>query len=245
MSMMPALCIAAVWLGLWSVARDGDLPRQEARRHPRWAGFGDAWAWVDTRVAHATIAYAGHNVPYFLTGPHQQNRVVHILAGGGPNWAYHNFARDPVVKAMGHPNVSDFAPNRIQMDGWAWLQELRREGVTLVVVTRLFRGVCVSHRHDADGFPLERQWLDLLAQTRGSDGKPLARRGVFGQGWLLIYHLNLPASESEWPELERVMQDETDALDRRRRDGTLPGARIDHYPLAADVIESLGLKQLP
>jgi len=239
------LLACGVWISLWTVARQGDRPRAEAFALSRWNGFGDAWAWTDERVAQATIAYAGNNVPYFLTGPRQQNRVVHLPAGGEPGAVYHDFARNPTVRSLGKPNVSDFAPQRIHMDGRIWLRRLKDAGVDLVVVTRLFSLVCVSHRHDPDGFPIERQWLDTLAGTRRPDGEPLATRGVFGRGWLLIYRLNLPDTEADWPDLASISQDETDALDRRRKDRTPPGEPIRHYPHAAGVIEHHALRLLP
>lgn len=239
------LVIAGVWVGLWSIARNGDPPRKQAFALPRWSGFGDAWSWIDSHVNQATIAYTGNNVPYFLTGPHQQNRVVHVLADEHQEKRYHDFAQNADVRALGLPNVSDFAPNRLCMDGRAWLRNLAREDVNLVVVTRLFPAVCVSHRHDADGFPVERRWLDTLARTPAPDGRPLATRGVFGREWLLLYRLNLPTSEADWPDFETIVQDETDALDRRRKDRTPVGQPINHYPHAAAVIDALGLKTIP
>ncbi len=239
------VAIIAVWWALWFIDRGGDAPRRAVYEQARLRGFGDAWAWLDDHVSGRTIAYAGHNIPYFLMGPRLRNRVIHVLAGGQLDWAYHNFAASPAARSLGRPNVTDFAAPRIDMNGNTWLRRLADEHVDYVVVSRLFQGTLISHRHDRDAFPIERQWLDTLATSHDAYGRSLASRTIFGGGWLLFYRLNLPSDESLWPQLSTVVQTETDALDRRRRDGTPGGAMIEDYPLAAQAIESMKLDALP
>lgn len=237
-------CIVGVWAALWQVAVE-DSPRQANHRHPRWRTFGDAWTWVDAHADGRTLAYAGHNVPYFLMGPGLRNRLLYVQASGEPGWGYHDFARLPTARSLGRPNVTDFAANRLMMDGRTWLRRLAAERVDYVVVSRLYRGPTISHRHDRDAFPLEREWLDTLAQARDADGRRLASRTIFGGGWVLLYRLNLTSDESHWPRLSTIEQHETDALDRRRRDGTPVGEEIAGYPFAAEAIAELRLDVLP
>jgi len=237
--------VIAIWTSMWHVASAGDPVRQANHRHPRWRSFGDTWAWVDAHTDGHTLAYAGHNIPYFLLGPKLRNRVMYVQASGEPAWGYHNFARQPAARSLGRPNVTDFAANRLTMDGQLWLRRLAAEQVDYVVVSRLFRGPSVSHRHDRDAFPIERQWLDALATARDSNGHQLASRSIFGGGWVLFYRLSLPGDDSHWPPLATVEQHETDALDRRRRDGTPDGGEIEGYPFAADAIAEMKLKVLP
>lgn len=238
-------CVVAIWAALWRVASAGDPPRRDNHQHARWRNFGDTWTWVDAHVDGRAIAYAGHNIPYFLMGPKLSNRVIGVQASGKPGWAYHDFARQPAARALGRPNVTDFAANRLNMDGRLWLRRLVDERVDYVVVSRLYRGPTISHRHDRDAFPIERQWLDALAQTPDGAGGRLATRGIYGGGWVLFYRLNLTEDESHWPQVSTIEQHETDALDRRRRDGTPPGQVIDGYPLAAEAIEAMRLDVLP
>lgn len=236
--------VVGIWLAMWHVFHAGDPVRQANHRHTRWRTFGDTWTRIDGLADEHTIAYAGHNIPYFLMGPQLRNRVVYVQAGGEPGWGYHDFARLPEARSLGRPNVTDFAANRLTMDGQLWLRRLAAERVDCVVVSRLYRGPNISHRHDRDAFPIERQWLDTLAQARDRDGRRLASRTILGGGWVLYYGLHLTGDESRWPPLATFEQHETDALDRRRRDGTPPGEEINGYPFAAEAIAEMELDVL-
>ena len=210
--------------------------RRADQRLPRWAGFSGAWSYLDTHVKNTTIAYVGHNLPYFLLGPELSNRVVYLPPRAGAADRYDAFARDPAALALGAPNISDAAPERLILDGDAWLNRLRTTGVRWVFVSALMPGSLPAYRHDLDGFTIERAWLDQLARTPGPNGRPLATVKVFPPGRVRLYELDPSVSADAWPKLGVIVADETDALDRAAKDGTPPGAPIRFYPHAARAI---------
>lgn len=212
--------------------------RQNALRHPRWAGVGEAWEWIGTNVTDQTIAYVGNNVPYFLMGPRFNNRVLYVPARGDAAWRFDAFARDAKWQALGPPNTSEPAPDRRVMDPRAWHSNLVAVGVDYVIVFALYPNALVNHRHDVEGFTIERQWLDKLA------GHSCAELNFSVAGRAYMYKLLDRPSDAFLAELPKIIQNETDAIHRRQIDGTPPDQPIRHYPHAAWMIDRDGLVPL-
>jgi len=215
------------------------------QRHRRWAGYSGAWSFLDTHVRNSTIAYVGYNLPYFLLGPDLSNHVTYLPPRSGTADRYDAFARDPAALALGQSNISDAAPDRVILDGDAWLIRLRAAGVRWVFVSALLPGSLPAYRHDPEGFTIERTWLDQLAETRDTEGRPLVTVRIFPPGRVRLYEINPAAAPEAFPRLGTVTADETDALDRAQKDGTPPGEPIRFYPHAARAIADQHRRALP
>jgi hypothetical protein len=203
--------IAAVCIGLAVVVTSwaADAPRSRAMAQPRWRFFRDAWTWVDENLHGVTIAYAGNNVPYFLYGPRLENHVVYVPARRPPGGRYHDFAQLPETLALGPPSVSEAACDRYVMDPSVWLDNLRALGVRYVLVSSLFPNLLPTHRHDQQGFPIEREWLDALGDASSESEHPFVERRVFGGGSVLLYELHWEAPLPSDLLLRRIAQDES------------------------------------
>ncbi len=212
--------------------------RVNAQRHPRWAGIGEAWEWIDANVSDQTIAYVGNNVPYFLMGPRFGNRVLYVPARNDAVWRFDAFAREAKWQALGPPNTSEPAPDRRVMDVRAWYANLSAAGVDYVIVFALYPNALVNHRHDVEGFTIERQWLDQLAEHS------IAELALSVAGRAYMYRLLDTPSDAVLATLPSIIQDETDAIHRRQIDGTPPDQPTRHYPHAAWMIHRDGLVSL-
>ena len=241
---MPAWLTALWFVSVITASAIGPDVRAATMARRNWETLGQGWAWVDQNLHGARIAYAGNNVPYFLCGRQLKNRVFYVPARRPADGRYYDFASLPETRALGPPNTPGPACDRYIMDPQEWLQNLRDLHVDYVFVSALFKGLLTDYRHDLEGFPIEREWLDALCQAP-SAGKPFAQCHVFAPGSVRLYKLNLAASPPPGLQLRRVVQDETDALARMQRDGTPPGQPIRDYPLAWPVIEEARLRPLP
>ena len=205
--------------------------------------LGEAWGWIDQNLHGARIAYVGNNVPYFLCGRRLENRVFYVPARKPVDGRFHDFAMLPETRALGPPDTSEPACDRYIMDPREWLANLRALRVDYVFVAAFFLGVQPRYRHDAEDFPIEREWLDALRQA-APGSQPIAKCHVFAPNTVRLYKLNLDAPPALGVQLRRVVQDETDALARLRQDQTPAGQPIRDYPLARQVIDAAGLRPL-
>ncbi len=221
----------------------GDSPRQEAIRSSRWRFLGLAWEWTDRHVGQATVAYAGHNVPYFLLGPKLNNRVIYVPARRPADGRYHDFASLTETRALGTPHFSGAAYDRFVMDPSVWLENLRAADVRWILVSPLFPHLLPTHRHDMDGFPVEREWLDALTEVCDRDRR-FATCRTFEDGGSRLYELDWTVSLPIHLPLRHVVQEETDALARILLDRIPPGYPVPDYPHAAAYLEHYGLRPL-
>lgn len=238
-----AVLTACAAVTFWIASETGDRPRRDETNRPRWRFHSDAWRWIDENVRHATIAYAGNNVPYFLLASGFENRVCYVPARHPLEGRYHDFAGLPETQILGPPHLAGAACDRFLMDPAVWMENLRTLGVRWVLVTSLFPSLLPTHRHDAEGFSIEREWLDALSEER-QDGQSWAVCRLFGQGSARLYELDWSVPLPEHLPLRRVVQDETDALQRILTDGTPPGQPIRDYPHAAGFLQRHRLRPL-
>ena len=148
--------------------------------------FLDAWAWIDGHVSGATIAYAGNNVPYPLTGPRLTNRVIYVNIDRHPGWRFHDYDRAarqrmnaapatalatssgvllPVEAAGGRIDAVRPRYERMRGDRDAWLANLWATGVDHLCVSALSAYEIDYVWHNAGGFPIEDDWARQDAQA--------------------------------------------------------------------------------
>ncbi|MBN2563058.1 MAG: hypothetical protein JXQ75_19205 [Phycisphaerae bacterium] len=233
--------VALLFACILGVASTSNGSRTRALADPRF--FPAAWPWIDQNLHNVTIAYAGNNVPYFLCGRRLENRVLYVPARQPSDGKYHYFASLPETLALGAPNTSEPAFDRFIMDPATWLDNLRALGVDYVLVNPLFPNLLPNYRHDPQGFPIEREWLDSLCKAPPGT-EPAAHCRVFEQDGVRLYKLDLDAIDAFPPRLRRVIRDETDAIDRLHQDGPRAGQPIRDYPHARRIIEQAGLRLL-
>lgn len=237
---LPFCAILAAAVVMTAVRSTPDVRTAEMER---WRFLGPAWSWIDGHVHGATIAYTGNNVPYFLCGRQLENRVVYVPARLPADGQHHDFALLPESRALGPPNTSEAAFDRFIMDPRVWWENLRRLGVEYVFTNSMFPGLCVNYRHDLEGFPVERRWLDaLVSAPRSADGLLLAEVATFAGNNVRLYRVHPEQPIPDGVRLDGIVRDETDALDRARHDATPPDTPIRDYPHAWAFIRAAGLK---
>lgn len=216
-----------------------DDVRQRTFHEPGKRAMGEAWAYIDNEVHGSTIAWIGNNIPYFLMGRRFENRLVYVPSRRPALRRFHEYAALADVVRLGRPNTSEPTPDRYTMNPQAWLGNLREMHVQYVVVNTLksLPMLTLNIRHDAEGFPIERKWLDELA-LRG-----LATRIELGQSATRIYKLSI-REDTSLSDLPEIAQDEVDALDEMSRAGLALGDVIPHYPCAGPFIKMMRLKPL-
>jgi hypothetical protein len=137
---------------------------------------------VTEHTSHATIAYAGNNVPYPLFGDHLTNRVCYVNIDRHRDWRFHDY--DKAHRRRGHDDPEPAArlavssgvltpggsPSRrpadmvrpryprMAGDRDAWIQNLKGRGVDRLFVTTFSAYEIDYNWHDAGGFPIEAEW---------------------------------------------------------------------------------------
>jgi len=237
-------------------------PRAATFSLSRWRYLGPAWAWIDRELHGVTIAYVGNNVPFFLCGRRLENRVLYVAARTPAQGRFDEYAATPEARRLGPPNTAEPAPDRYVMDTHVWLDNLRQLGVDYVMVTQMFPNLLLNLRHDRQGFPIERQWLDAMCERPKPGPSACAERRVFAHGAVRLYrlrltggnHRNLKKSKSQKVEVSKsqkcklclppvhIVRNETDALDRLWQDRPPPGRPIRDYPLARAMIQRYDLR---
>jgi hypothetical protein len=121
----------------------------------------EGWSWIEEHVAGATIAYSGNNVPYRLLGSHLQNRVYYVNVNGHLAWRYHDYERAersrPDYVPPQRPNSPVFR-HRANVDDW--LQNLKRQNVGYLFLTRMSVLMEADYLRDDAGFPVENTWAE-------------------------------------------------------------------------------------
>jgi hypothetical protein len=112
--------------------------------------------------AGARVAYAGTNIPYYLMGVGLRNEVRHVNVDAHRDWLLHDYHRDAVRNGRGPATWPYPRPgwDRFHPDYAAWRENLRAEGIQLLVVTSVdpFNGP--HNVADREKFPVERVWAD-------------------------------------------------------------------------------------
>jgi len=116
----------------------------------------EGWVWIWDHIHGETVAYAGLNVPFPLTGRELTNRVVYANVALGPEARLHDFDRRP------HAPVTTAEPPlyREGANFDSWCSNLRACQATSLVISSLYPIVARNIEHDGDGFPIERAWAD-------------------------------------------------------------------------------------
>jgi hypothetical protein len=143
-------------------------------------GLLEAWDWMNGRIANATVAYTGINLPYPLAGSHLTNRVVYVNLDGHLGWRFHDYDRayragrfapvppplavgsgelEPVSAGVG-PRDDASRPRYERLDGVPalWVGNLDALGVGYVFIARLSAYEVDYQVHGPDGFPIEDAW---------------------------------------------------------------------------------------
>lgn len=118
------------------------------------------WRWIDRHLSGERIAYAGNNLPYPLFGRRLENEVFYININRHRSWRFHDFdraaRRTPGYQPPPHPKP---AYTRREADYHAWLDNLAAAGIRYVFVTRIGAEDRKYLDHDAEGFPIEKGWM--------------------------------------------------------------------------------------
>ncbi|HWL92458.1 MAG TPA: hypothetical protein VNT79_02900 [Phycisphaerae bacterium] len=245
----PGTIAGVVMLGMVSLIahrhlRFHDPIRERTYAHPRWAGAGELWSWFDRNPGPWRIAYVGNNTPYFLLGPKFSNHVEYVSARSPMIYRYDEAAADTGWLALGPANTSEAATDRRVMNPEAWLRNLIARDIGYIAVFPLFRGSLVTYRHDANGYTVERDWLEILTKSFIEEDRPALVQMTSKSSRSQLYAICGDLLEKALPPLPNVTQEETDAIHRRDLDGTPPGHSIRFYPHAAGVIEADRLRSL-
>ena len=126
--------------------------------------------FVNADIPPATIVYTGFNVPYTLVGPRLRHRVVYCNVSGEVGDGFYEFwRRDPRLHRYHKPAIYREDPT---FD--VWMDCVRRVSADYVAVFALHPGERSSLPSDAEGFPIEREWIhshpELFAPVRRSAG---------------------------------------------------------------------------
>jgi hypothetical protein len=169
-------CIALTIGAQTSYANDRSGPLTLSPTFIR-AGTLEGFQWVHEHLAHATIAYAGNNVPYPLFNPDLSNRVTYVNIDRHADWLFHDYARarrrdtGEAAGALARPSGQlmpaaggDASHARFdRREGFrdAWVQNLRAAGVDDLFVSALSAYEIDYVWHDSDGFPIESAWARM------------------------------------------------------------------------------------
>jgi hypothetical protein len=130
--------------------------------YPPFLDFYQGWMHLEARsgVAGARVAYAGTNIPYYLQGVGLRNDVRYVNVDAHRDWLLHDYHQ--AAMARGEPLWPNPRPgwDRAHPDYLTWVDNLRTEGIQLLVVTKVNRGEGPHNVADAEGFPIERGWAD-------------------------------------------------------------------------------------
>ncbi len=138
----------------------GADPRQH--HYPSYPDFLAGWLQLEARsgTGGTRVAYAGTNIPYYLFGTHLRNDVRYVNVDHHVNWLLHDYQR--AAQAQGKPLWPNSRPgwDRIQPSYQDWLENLRSNRISLLVVTVVNSGEGSHNVADAEKFPIERRWAD-------------------------------------------------------------------------------------
>lgn len=154
--------------------------------YPRFPDFLRGWMILDQRSGPqgTRVAYAGTNIPYYLMGVGMRNDVRYVNVDEHADWLMHDYHLAGIRE--GRPNCpyprADW--DRLRPRYESWLENLRRAGIQLLVVTRVNPAEGPHNAYDSENFPIERTWAD----THPESFEPLY--GVVERDpWFRIYRL--------------------------------------------------------
>jgi hypothetical protein len=138
------------------------------------------WQWFGDHARSSVVAYTGINLPYPLAGDHLTNRVVYANIDGRLQWRFHDYDRayragrfNPIppvlatssgelmpVSGRAGPHEDASRPRYERMQGLrdAWIDNLRRLGVTYLFISALSAYDIDNVWHNSGGFPIEDEW---------------------------------------------------------------------------------------
>jgi hypothetical protein len=157
------------------------------RMFPAWARL-QAAVESDAEARAAIVGYAGTNLPYFIAGPAQKNRVRYINVQGEADWLPHDHFRAQLRDGASLGTESAFPQwYRDRPDYEVWLRNLDALGVRWFLVAREnFHG-----RPDAPvgppPFPVEYEWLTSNPQRFERLGPPARPDGV--EPWAIAFRV--------------------------------------------------------
>jgi hypothetical protein len=159
-----------------------------------YAAMAEAWDWFLSNTAGpTTVAYTGHNLPYYLYGRRFQNEVYYVNINARPRWIFHHYDLAEREKPDYRPPV-DKKPtyNRKDPDYSAWLSNLRAHGVEIAFIYYVER---YARRYFAYMDPLYFPIEDLWARKH-----PESFTRIFANKWVRIYRLRpAPIRAAVWP----------------------------------------------
>ena len=139
------------------------------RFFPQFSDYYRGWLELDARAgpAGARVAYSGTNLPYYLLGVHLRNEVRYVNVDDHPGWLMHDYHLAALKDGSGP--ATWFTPHpgwdRTRPDYRAWLANLRRERIGLLVVARMKSDDGSGNIVDPTYFPIERRWADAHPET--------------------------------------------------------------------------------
>jgi hypothetical protein len=138
------------------------LDQKRFQFYPPFPDFYLGWVNFEARSSPrgTRVAYAGTNLPYYLLGNHLRNEVRYVNVDEHRDWLMHDYHREALRRGRGTwPNPRP-GWDRARPNYDAWAENLAREGIQLLVVTRVNPAEGVHNVADEDGFPIERVWAD-------------------------------------------------------------------------------------
>ncbi len=134
---------------------------------PPFRDYYMGWLDLDLRAGSSgtRIAYSGTDLPFYLLGAGLRNEVRYINIDSHRDWLLHDYHHEARARGEGTWPNSRPGWDRIHPDYAAWLENLRAEGIRLLVVARANPAEGVHNVADAESFPIERVWADTHPET--------------------------------------------------------------------------------
>ena len=153
---------ASVVVGLAAWAVNASVGGSARLTYPDFRMFNRGWSEVEARSGPSgtRIAYAGTNLPYYLMGRGLRNDVRLVNIDRHRGWLLHDYHLDASKVAPALWPTPRPGWDRIHPDEAAWLDNLRAEGIRMLVVARANPDDGPFNLADAESFPVERVWAD-------------------------------------------------------------------------------------
>jgi hypothetical protein len=140
-----------------------------------------AWEWVHANTRGARMAYSGVNLPFPLHGRDLSNDVRYVNVAGKAGRPLH------VIRPTQPVTNAEPAVYRDGADAQTWLDNLVATRRDTLFVASMFPVVRHNIAHDAEGFPVERQW---------AEGLPHIFTPCFANAGVRIYRVNAAAARA-------------------------------------------------
>lgn len=130
-------------------------------RFPVFPDYERAWNAFDTitKSNPKRVAYSGTNLAIYLMGPNLANWVEYVNVNDRVDFMPHDYhlALSPDKRRWPDPRPTW---ERLEVDYDAWLKNLHRKKIDLVMVARANPNEGRANPYDRQGFPIERTWMD-------------------------------------------------------------------------------------